>query len=153
MKNKFSFSSKIMIAALVLSGCGSNSFPDRSYAGTWDVRYNLVFDDCQLVTPGITGFVSEHQIDDQGDGSFILSSNDALMEEGQGTVREDGSFLATESFSGDLFEDGSFCTITTDISYAEATDKSTETLFSYEIECNDGFACASQAMGEATKRI
>ncbi len=140
------------LASFSIVACNSNNnTTNTSYLGIWDVRYNLSTDDCQLVTPGITGFVSEHDISELDDGTMILTSNDTFITEATAT-QSDGILTAIEDLSGDLFGDGSFCTQTSSVGYSQLNDNDATTLFEFRLECNDGFLCVSQALGQATRR-
>ncbi|MDZ4787287.1 MAG: hypothetical protein SGJ02_14540 [bacterium] len=139
---------------LLIAGCSGNGENEKAtLPGTWDVRYNFSTDDCQLVTPGLIGFVQEHTIiEDQGENSFLITSSDSLIVDTPIVENELGIFVSEQSNSGDIFGDGSNCTQATRISYQDLKKTSATTLLSYSIDCGASFFCVSEAIGESTKR-
>ena len=144
----------LVLSSLLVSGCNSNSKSSSitDYSGTWDLRYNFATDDCGLVTDGIIGFVEQDVIAQSGATASFESLSGILTTEAA-TIEADGSLLAEEALAGDLFGDGSFCTQTASIRYQNGVDNSAESVFSFSIVCNDGFACSSDALGSAERQV
>jgi hypothetical protein len=143
------------ISIIILSGCngnGSDGTFEGSYAGVWDVRYNLREDECQMVENGVLGFVDIHEITQEGT-AVTLNPSSGFGIPLQGTV--DASFnLHTEQdlVSSSFFGDGIPCRIHQGVSYEPLAENRASTIFVREISCDDGFTCASRAAGESVRR-
>jgi len=140
------------VAGLLASaGCNSSSSSGLVFFGAWDVRYNLAIDDCQLVTPGIIGFADEHQITLENE-NYSLSATSGIGGGATGSV-SDNTLTMIQEDSGDIFGDGSFCIQTVTVGYSDLTNDDATTTFRFSLECNDGFLCGSEGLGQATRLL
>ncbi|MCB9030286.1 MAG: hypothetical protein H6619_04480 [Deltaproteobacteria bacterium] len=142
----------LLFVALCACNSSSGNMVITDYSGIWDVRYNFANDECGLVTDGIIGFVEQDTIEQSG-STASFSSLSGILSTDSATLESDGSLLAIEEFSGDLFGDGTFCVQTAQIRYQNGIDNSAESVFSFSIECDDGFACSSDALGSAERQV
>ncbi len=144
-----------LILALSVFGCGSDGDDrpetDDNYDGTWDVRYNLTVDDCQLVTPGIIGLIDQNVILESESGVQFVSV-DQLINVDNGEIREDGSLFVNQATPADIFGDGTPCNIDTTITYSNRFEDQAETLLSLKIICVGQVICTSEALGTATRQ-
>lgn len=145
----------VLIIALISSGCGGGdddlAQTDDNYSGTWDVRYNLTVDECQLVTPGIIGLIDQHIIE-EGENGVTFVSADQLVNVDNGEIREDGSLYVNQPVPSDIFGDGTPCVIDTTITYSNRTDATADTLISVKISCVGELLCTSEALGTAERQ-
>ncbi len=144
--------------ALFSSGCGgSHSHDDTSFDGTWDNNFKIVRTEdvisCNwIVTDLITGFSDTEEIStDDGISYDIASYNEYLN--GTGTIDENGTLQSNYSFSGDVFEDGTFCSVSFNLSFGPVRKGKSNTQLYQVVNCNDGYSCEERAVGVATKRI
>ena len=137
--------------AVLLPGCNGSGSGFSDYTGVWDVRYNLVLDECQVVLPNVPGFVDQHSMEEL-DGMIAFDSVSGFVSEVTTSRQVDDSFVASQSIAGDLFGDGSFCEITSSFEYSDPDDDTASSLFSQTITCDDGFSCRSEGIGQAGRQ-
>ena len=138
---------------LLLSACGGGGDDDDlpDYSGVWDVSYHFVSDECGLVSGGIPGFVDQHIIEQAGSAAEV-SAISGLIVARHAIVREDGSLLAEETLQQDIFGTGTPCTLTSRLEYEDLRGERATTLYDFDIACEDGYRCASRAIGEAARQ-
>ena len=136
---------------VLLLGCNGSSSKNRFFTGVWDIRYNMSIDECQIVLPGVPGFVDQHSIIED-DGLIELSTQSNLVESDTTSLGEDGSFTVRQQVEGDLFGDGSFCMLENSIHYSNLDHNTASSLFVQEVNCGDGFGCRSEGVGQAQRQ-
>lgn len=154
--------------ALCISACGGGSDNDSGarnsadgssvpfdFTGVWDVRYNLIKDDCRLVFDILVGVVDQQIIEQNGTQASI-SGLAGLLTTDNGGIDEDGNFFADNTVSGDVFGNGDFCDFSAATVYNIPFDEdmlSSKTLLDVAITCRSGFQCESQGVGVAVKQV
>ena len=152
----------ILGAMALIGGCNSSSSFLVNYSGIWDVRYNISQDECGVVTSGLPGFVDQHIIDQANPVTRALESasfdaQSGLLTDTAAEIDENDDLFAEEVTVGDIFGDGSTCTLTARTNSencgrdASGNDR-VDALFTFEIGCNDGFACRTEAVGAAVRQ-
>jgi len=149
----------IIALALVLSSCssGGDSSSDINtkelkpqFAGTWNLTYNVVIDECELTTEGTATFEDTQVVTQDGDDITVTSE---VLPVGlyTGAVRGDDSYLAESILEGDLFGIGLFCELIEKIAYNKLESDSAESVYSVQIICDDGSRCDSAIRGAAKR--
>ena len=134
-------------------GCGGGSGgDDDEFAGTWDVQYNLVDDDCQLVAEQIPGFVDQYFITDGDNGSVTVTSTTGFLNDTPGVQTGDGSFEARNEAAIDPFGDGTPCSAVFALTFTLQGSGQAQTLFQQTVSCANGFRCASNGPGLAIRQ-
>lgn len=144
----------IACVTLLLAACGgdSNDPPGvTDYSGTWDLRYNLLQDDCRLVSTGIIGLVDQQVITQTG-STLSITGLGGLLNTDNGEVREDNTLVATREFTGDVFSNGDTCDFSASTTYSNFANEEADSLLSLFITCLSGFACETQAVGSAVRQ-
>lgn len=148
----------LSLLILILSGCGGGSDSSTravggmDYSGEWTLSYNVIDDRCGLlVEEDANAFDDEHTVTQTGIDIVVESPNLPLGEY-EGQVREDGSFAAGVEVSGDIFGDGSFCTLSEELSYNNAEGDIASSLYNIQIVCDDGFECLTVVRGRAERQ-
>lgn len=144
----------LAIAALCACGDGDDDFDalEANYAGAWDLRYNLVQDECGITEEGVFGFTAGHLIDQQGQDVLLQTDTGGFADQPfQGTVRDDGSFLVEQIVEGDIFGDGDSCSHYQAISYEATSEDVASSQFVRRINCASGYVCESTAIGESKR--
>lgn len=140
----------ILLAVMVLiffcSCHGSGSSPRKSFTGTWDVRYNIIVDDCGLLSSSIPGFTDQHYIEQEGDLVDFNSLTELVVTE-DGTIREDGSLIAVRNV---LQPNG--CEYAAIVEYEDLIGDTATTLFSLQLACPGDFFCESNGIGQAVRQ-
>lgn len=169
-KTKFigiAFKTMMVGLALISTACGGGGSSDVTrveapgnervffdYSGVWDVRYNLIKDECRLVFSAIIG-VTDQQVITQDGTSITIFGLAGLLDTSNGFLDESGALVAEHLVQGDVFGNGDFCSFTTSTVYElpEDVDENTaKTLLSVTIDCNSGFQCESQGVGVAERQ-
>jgi hypothetical protein len=146
-------------ASLLLSSCsgGSNdSGGTANYQGTWNARYNLPIDDCQIVLPSVPGFVDVLEISQTG-STVTVGARSGFFADSQGTISDAGDLSVISTLEGDFFGNGSLCRQDNSLSFSPSSDSSpadgtAAALFEMTIVCSDGFECVSRAVGTAERQ-
>lgn len=143
---------------LLFCSCGGNNDNGNStiadYQGIWDLRFNVVSDECQLLFPGLPGFVDIHEITQSG-STVLVTSRSKYFSMAEGVVNEDGTLQVVGQQEGSFFGPDAICTMTTQVSYSRSLssdDNQAENTFTQTIECSDGTICQSTALGAAVRR-
>jgi hypothetical protein len=144
---------------LGLSSCGGNSGDGDvpvNYQGTWNARYNLPIDDCQIVLPSVPGFVDVLEITQSG-STATVGARSGFFAESEGSVSSEGDLSVVSTLEGDFFGNGSTCSQENSLSFSPASASSPEdgtaaALFEMTIVCTDGFECLSRAVGTAERQ-
>ena len=148
----------IIALAIALSSCGgSHSHDDSSFEGIWDNNFKIIRSDdvntCNwLTTDEITGFSDTEEISTEDGVVYNISSFSEYLN-GTGTIDGNGSLQSSYSFSGDVFEDGTYCNVSFSLSFAPVRNGKSDTQLYQIVNCNDGYSCEERAIGVATKRI
>jgi hypothetical protein len=100
---------------------------------------------------GVPGFVDQHEIAQEGtDASF--TSGSGLIVSDSAAVEEDGSLVAQESTVGDLYGDGTYCEMLTQVSYENLESDAADSMYFQSITCSDGWGCETRALGRSKRR-
>lgn len=138
------------------SGDGDDPIQPADFIGIWDARLNFSFDGCGLAVEGIQGIVDEQEIfaldpENTAAGvSFISRAN--LLNDDQGEFRSESEVFFEEQLAGDIYGIGIPCVLTARISYQVNEQGSADLIFSQKVTCDDGFSCATDAVGSARKK-
>lgn len=139
---------------IILSSCGGGSGDTAVISvdpsGEWRVTYVSIVDECELLTGDSTSFEDGESIS-LTDGQIALSSEELPLEEYTGEFREDSSFTASASVTGDLFGEGFDCTLAEAIAYNDLTESSANAVYEVKIICDDGTRCDSLLRGLAER--
>ncbi len=140
------------LLAVGICGCGDsgNEFPP-SYVGVWDGRYVFSVDDCQIALPGVQGFLDQHTFEQSGN-TLTISAKSGFFNQTPATIDSNGSFETEAVSEGDIFGVGTYCQLTSRVSYETPHENESATLFSQTIVCNDGYSCETTARGTALKQ-
>jgi len=154
----------LVLLSATLCSCGGNSdgssananYRGANYQGTWNARYNLPIDDCQIVLPDVPGFVDVIEIL-QTNSSVVVSARSGFFGSSEGSVSAEGNLSVVSVLEGDFFGNGSLCTQQNSLSFSPASDSSPDdgsatSLFEMSISCTDGFECLSRAVGTAERQ-
>lgn len=123
------------------------------YSGEWVVNYNVIDDQCVLLVEEDANAFEDLHVVTQTGSSVLVESDSLPLGEYEGEVREDGSFAAGVEVSGDIFGDGSFCTLSEELSYNNAEGDVASSLYNIQIVCDDGFSCLTVARGQAIRQV
>jgi hypothetical protein len=155
----------VAMCVLVLCGCGKADYatertPKNSFNGTWQVRYEVLVDECKLLSKNDTVFQDTQQIL-QTEQSISLVSGNLSQNEYLGELRNKGYFETSTHQTGDLFRDGVNCTAEEALAYSlpeadlkiESTFVEAASLYDLRLKCDDGFYCVSALRGTAIKDL
>ncbi len=146
----------ISLLCFYLAACGGGSSGSTTlrvnFSGEWLVAFNIIVDECGLVDADTFSFEDDHFVS-QTDGAIELRASQLLLENYQGSIRSDSSFLVAGSLEGDIFGDGSSCSLSEEISYSANSDSEATAIYTLKLNCSDGFACSSSARGSATRLV
>lgn len=151
---------KSLLITLIL-GCtacgGSHSHDNTSFEGIWDNNFKIIRSEdvtsCGwIVTDLITGFSDTEDISTEDGVTYnVISYNEYLS--GTGAIDENGYLQNNNSFSGDVFEDGTYCNVSFSLSFAPVRKNKSDTQLYQIVNCNDGYSCEERAIGVATRRV
>lgn len=138
----------------ILPACGGSSgslLLPANFTGTWNVRYNFLEQGCLITFATFQGIVDQHLISRNDAGAYEFLSVGQVINADSVTTPDDATLLASQSDTGDIFNDGSICTLDQTISYTTVDTETAETLYTRKIICNDGFSCETRALGTAER--
>lgn len=149
----FRFVTAILLSCTLL-GCGSSSSGSTTlrvdFNGTWVATFNIIVDSCGIVDEDVLSFEDEHTIVQDG-SALSLAAAQLIVSEYSGTSRSDSSFDVSGILDGDIFGDGSFCTLSEEVSYEANSQDEATAIYTLKLSCSDGFACSSSARGLASR--
>ena len=143
----------IVSLTILLTSCGGSSsgeFVLPLFGGEWRLSYNVVQDDCGLVSEDGIFFLDNQSIE-QSDMGVTVTSEQLPLGTYTGMTRGSDSFLAEALQEGDLFGDGVFCQLSEDLAYNDLDGDTASSLYRVRIECADGFVCDSVVRGAAER--
>ena len=147
-----------LLLTFFLAACGgSHSHDDSSFEGTWDNSFKIIRTDdvttCNwLSTDEITGFSDTEEISTEDGITYEVASFSEYLN-GTAVIDENGNLQSNYSFSGDVFEDGTYCNVSFSLSFTPVRNGKSNTQLYQVVNCNDGYNCEERAVGVATKRI
>lgn len=149
----------LIFLSLLLTSCGGGSSSNTravdgmNYSGEWALTYNVIDDQCGLLEePDANAFDDFHLVTQTG-STILVQSDNLPLGEYEGEVRDDGSFAAGTEVSGDIFGDGSYCTLSEELSYNNAEGDVASSLYNIQIVCDDGFECLTVVRGRAERQV
>ncbi len=130
------------------SASGPQSREAQDLTGTWSAYFEVLLDECELTAEDVDAFEDELVVVREGE----LFSVESLQLPGQyfeGAMRSENSLYTTALLEGDLFGDGTRCSLREYLALNDLLDGAATALYNVQLECSDGFICDSVIRGHA----